>query len=305
VVGLLMVSDLFTIDKKYVAQDKFVDAYRMEQPFQQTEADKVILSDKSIFRVYEVQGRLQGRTSYFHKSVGGYSAVRPRRMDELFNYEVENKFDELFNSVDLETGNLNKSNAVLDLLNVKYLIFPGREQDIVIKNPSANGNAWFVEKVKVVNSADEEIKALENLDSKNEVIVSKVNSEIYSGKFVTNPIAKIDKTEFEKDSLANINLEVYKPNYLKYTSNNTKEGFAVFSEMYYKNGWKATIDGKEASIYNVDYVLRGLQVPAGKHTIEFSFEPKVVSTGSTIALIASILMFIIIGYGIYLESKKQ
>lgn len=302
VVGLLMVSDLFTIDKKYVAQDKFVEAYRMQTPFQQTEADKEILSDNSIFRVYEVQGRLQGRTSYFHKSVGGYSAVRPRRMDELFNYEVENKFDELFNSVDLETGNLNKSNAVLDLLNVKYLIFPGREQDIVIKNPTANGNAWFVEKIKFVRNANEEIKALENLDSKNEAVFSLFNDD--KKDYLKAPGRAITRNQFEKDSLANINLEVYKPNYLKYISNNSNEGFAVFSEMYYKNGWKATIDGKEASIYNVDYVLRGLQIPAGKHTIEFSFEPKVVATGSTIALIASIIMFLIIGYRVYLESKK-
>ncbi|MBD3723762.1 MAG: YfhO family protein [Flavobacteriaceae bacterium] len=299
VVGLLMVSDLFTIDKKYVAQDKFVEAYRMQTPFQQTEADKEILSDNSIFRVYEVQGRLQGRTSYFHKSVGGYSAVRPRRMDELFNYEVENKFDELFNSVDLETGNLNKSNAVLDLLNVKYLIFPGREQDIVIKNPSANGNAWFVEKVKVVNSADEEMKALDKLDTKNEATIFQIMNSVKENSLTSYSKHFFRNQEYKKDSLASIQLEVYKPNYLKYISNNSNEGFAVFSEMYYKNGWKATIDGKETPIYNVNYVLRGLQIPAGKHTIEFKFEPEVVATGSKIALGSSILMVLLIGFGIY------
>lgn len=308
VVGLLMITDLFTIDKKYVSQDKFVAAYRMETPFQETEVDKEILTDKSIFRVYEVQGRLQARTSYFHNSVGGYSAVRPRRMDELFNYEVENKFDQLFNSVDIENGVLNKSNSVLDLLNVKYLIFPGREQDILIKNLSANGNAWFVEKVKVVNSADEEMKALDKLDTKNEAILnfksSDENEEFVDVIHKVSPLASFPEVKFNKDSLSSIQLEVYKPNYLKYTSNNSNEGFAVFSEMYYKNGWKATIDGEETAIFNVNYVLRGIQVPAGKHTIEFIFEPEVVATGSKIALGSSILMILLIGFGIYQERKK-
>ena len=117
------------------------------------------------------------------------------------------------------------------------------------------------------------------------------------------------KPDFEKDyvvdSLAQIKLVNYKPNQLKYISNNSKNGFAVFSEMYYKNGWKATIDGKDARIHNVNYVLRGLEISAGKHTIEFKFEPEVVKTGSTIALMSSIGMLILIGAGVYLERKKK
>ena len=113
------------------------------------------------------------------------------------------------------------------------------------------------------------------------------------------------KKGFVKDSLSSIQLTSYKPNHLKYVSNNSNEGFAVFSEMYYKNGWKATIDGKEVGIFNVNYVLRGLQIPAGKHTIEFKFEPDVVKTGSTIALISSIGMLLLIGAGVYFENKKK
>lgn len=293
IIGILMVSDLFFIDKKYVAKDKFVDAIYMEQPFQETEVDKEILKDKSIFRVYEVKGRLQARTSYFHNSVGGYSAVRPRRMDELFNYEVEYKINDLANAVDVENSVLTKSNSILNLLNVKYLIFPGQRSDILIKNPYANGNAWFVDEVKTVDSANEELVTLSVFDSKKEAIINpKLND-------------KIEKNQFTKDSLSTINLDVYKPNYIKYTSNNTNEGFAVFSEMYYKNGWKATIDGKETTIYNVDYVLRGIQVPAGKHTIEFKFEPQVIKTGSTIALMSSIGMLILVIGGVYWETKNK
>ena len=110
---------------------------------------------------------------------------------------------------------------------------------------------------------------------------------------------------FQKDSTATIQLSTYKPNQLKYVSNNSNEGFAVFSEMYYQNGWKAMIDGKEAPIYRVNYVLRGLKIPAGKHTIEFKFEPEVVKTGSTIALMSSIAMLLLIGAGVYFENKKK
>lgn len=290
--GILMVSDLFFIDKNYVNKEDFVSAYKMDKPFEKTAVDAEIEKDKAVYRVYEVQGRLQGRTSYFHNSVGGYSAVRPRRMNELFEYKVEKNLNELGNSIEMETFNLTLNNPVLDMLNVKYLILPTREGDVKVNNPFANGNAWFVEQVKTVNSADEEINALDNLDVKN---VAVVNSNDF----------KLQKANFVKDSLASINLEVYKPNYLKYTSTNTNEGLAVFSEIYYKNGWIATVDGKETDIYRVDYVLRALQIPAGKHTIEFKFEPQVVKTGSTIALMSSIGMILLLLGGLYFENKNK
>jgi uncharacterized membrane protein YfhO len=184
------------------------------------------------------------------------------------------------------------------MLNVKYVIQSDENgQKLALQNPAANGNAWFVEKINYVNSANEEMKALDSLDNKNVVLI---NSSTNDSKGIKSlPI------NFAKDSLATIQLVSYKPNQLKYVSNNSNKGFAVFSEMYYKNGWKATIDGKEARIHNVNYVLRGLEVPEGKHTIEFKFEPKVVKTGSTIALMSSIGMLLLIGAGVYLERKKK
>jgi uncharacterized membrane protein YfhO len=209
---------------------------------------------------------------------------------------VEKNISELGNTIDFQTLSFTKSNPVLDMLNVKYVIVPTGQGEVPITNPFANGNAWFVEKVKFVSSADQEMKALDNLDTKKVVVVNTLINEGQDFK---------GSESIKKDSTSSIQLTSYKPNQLKYVSNNTSAGFAVFSENYYKNGWIATIDGKEAKIYQVNYVLRGLQVPAGKHTIEFKFEPQVVKTGSTIALISSIGMLLLIGAGIYFERKKK
>ena len=289
-VGVLMCGDLFFIAKNYVNKESFVSANEMEVPFQPSTADMQILQDTTHYRVFEVAGKMSNaRTSYFHKSIGGYHAAKPRKMQELFDYQIANN-----------------NFGVLNMLNVKYIIQSNEQgQQFAMNNAFANGNAWFIEKIKFVNSADDEMKALDSLDTKNEGVISKENSEIYLHSLTTNPISKLTNTEFKKDSLVSIKLDLYKPNHLKYISNNSNEGFAVFSEMYYKNGWKATIDGKESPIYNVNYVLRGLQVPAGKHTIEFKFDPEVIKTGSTIALMSSIGMILLVIGGLYFENKKN
>ena len=281
-VGLFMVGDLFFIDKNYVNKEDFVSAREMDIPFTESQADLQILQDTTHYRVLDVEGYLTGKASYFHNSIGGYSAVRPQRTQELFDYQIT------------------KNNMeVLNMLNVKYIIQSDEKgQEIASMNNDANGNAWFVSQLKTVNSADEEMKALDKLDTKE---VATLN--LY--EFGAWRKGKNNPNSFSKDSLATIKLDVYKPNHLKYTSNNNNDGFAVFSEIYYKNGWKATIDGKEAPIYKVNYTLRGLNIPKGKHTIEFKFEPEVVKTGSTIALFSSIGMFLLIVGGVYFERKKK
>jgi hypothetical protein len=293
-VGFLMVADLFMVDKRYVYNnpDQFKTAREVDMPFEPTEIDNQILKDTSTYRVYEIQGRMQARTSYFHKSVGGYSAVRPRRFDQLFDYNVEKNISELGNTIDFQTLSFIKGNPVLDMLNVKYVIVPTGQGEVPIVNPFANGNAWFVENVKFVSSADQEMKALATLDTKREVVISSLTNDM-------------KESTFKRDTTASIQLFSHQPNKLKYYSNNSNAGFAVFSENYYKNGWKATIDGKEAKIYQVNYVLRGLQIPAGKHTIEFKFEPQVVKTGSTIALFSAIGMLLLIAAGIYFGNKNK
>lgn len=278
-VGLLMVSDLFFVDKKYVSKDDFVSARQVDIPFEASPADQQILEDKSIYRVLEIDGNLSSaRSSFFHKSIGGYHAAKPKRMQELFDYQIS------------------KNNiGVLNMLNVKYLIQTDEQgQEFPVKNTDANGNAWFISELKPVANADAEMKALNKLDTK--------NVAVFVQEFVKEAKKQL---QFQKDSTATIKLTSYKPNQLQYVSNNKNDGFAVFSEMYYKNGWKATIDGKESKILRVNYALRGLEIPAGKHKIEFKFEPQVVKTGSTIALISSLLMLILIGAGVYFLRKKE
>ncbi|HRG17770.1 MAG TPA: YfhO family protein [Flavobacterium lutivivi] len=280
IIGIFMIGDLFFVDKNYVNAKDFVSAREVNEPFQASEADMQILQDTTHYRVFEVAGNMSSaRASYFHKSLGGYHAAKPRRIQELFDYQIAKN-----------------NKQVLDMLNVKYIIQSNdKGEQFPTINPDANGNAWFVSKIQTVNSADEEMKALDKLDTK-EVAVRLKDKNQKSFEL---------SLPFKKDSLATIKLDLYKPNHLKYTSNNTNEGFAVFSEIYYPKGWKATIDGKEASIYRVDYTLRGLEIPKGKHTIEFKFEPEVVKTGSTIALFSSIGMILLIVGGVYFENRKK
>ncbi|MCR5862297.1 YfhO family protein [Flavobacterium sp. J372] len=296
IVGILMVGDLFFVDKKYVNAEDFVSARQVNIPFEADEADNMIKEDTTHFRVYEAMGRLQGRTSYFHNSVGGYSAVRPRRMDQLFTHMVEPKMSDIFRNINQQSLSLTKPNPILDMLNVKYVLLQANEgQNVPVTNPFANGPAWFVGNIKLVKTADEEIKAVASINTKQTAVI---NAEDFGSHF------KDGQKMFVVDSTATIKLDEVKPNYLKYNSNNTNAGLAVFSEMYYASGWNAFIDGKPASHFQADYVLRAMNVPAGKHTIEFKFEPQVVKTGSSIALVSSILMLLLIGRGIYVETRK-
>ncbi|PWA09304.1 YfhO family protein [Flavobacterium laiguense] len=276
-VGLFMVSDLFFVDKNYVSNKDFVNARDVEVPFQETPADTEILKDPTNYRVFDVQGLMQARTSYFHKAIGGYSAVKPQRIQQLFDYQIAKNNTE-----------------VLNMLNVKYVIQTDKEgKEYPIINEDANGNAWFVSQVELVKNSDDEMKALDKLNSK-EVAVINVN------EFLT-----IKSKAFAKDSSATIILDTYKPNNLKYTSTNSKEGLAVFSEMYYEKGWKALVDGKETPIMRADYALRAIVVPAGKHSIEFKFDPQVVKTGSAITLVSCVGMLLLLVGGLYSERKKQ
>jgi uncharacterized membrane protein YfhO len=274
-VGLFMVADLVFVDKNYVCNKDFVSAREVDVPFESSQTDLQIMQDTTSFRVLDVEGFLNAKASYFHKSIGGYSAVRPRKMQELFDYQIAKN-----------------NKRVLDMLNVKYVIQTNdKGEEVASVNPAANGNAWFVKEIKMVSNSDAEMKALDKLDNKNVAVINKQE-------------LKIKPQTYRVDSTATIQLTYDKPNHLKYISNNKNEGFAVFSEMYYKNGWNATVDGKESEIVRVDYALRGINIPTGKHTIEFKFEPQVVKTGSTIALISSIAIVLLLVGGIYFERKK-
>jgi len=294
-VGLFVVTDLFMIDRNYVNSENFITAREYDIPFQPTRADEFILQDTTYYRVYDFYGRLQGRSSYFHKTVGGYSAVRPRRFDQLFNYIVEPGAQNIFGSINQQEMALTKPVPVLDMLNVKYVLLQSNDGEYIpVTNPFANGPAWFVNKLKAVESADAEIQSLKDTDTKSTAII---NAKEFGEH------AKL--AAYKVDSTATIKLTSHEPNHLKYTSNNANDGLAVFSETYYAKGWNAYIDNKPVPHFRADYVLRALNIPAGKHTIEFKFEPEVVKKGGNIALFSFIGMLLLLIAGIYFEIRKK
>jgi hypothetical protein len=183
---------------------------------------------------------------------------------------------------------------VLNMLNTKYIIVQDKNGIFPYTNTEANGNAWFVAELNQLTNADAEIKALDSLDTKSKAITT-------MSDFSSQPRV----ITYKVDSTASIQLKSFKPNYLKYESSNTNDGLAVFSEVYYENGWNAYIDGDLTPHQRVDYVLRALEVPKGNHTIEFKFEPEVVDTGSKIALASSALLGILLLLGILYTFKKR
>lgn len=274
--AVLILFDLVGVDRRYVNNDNFVSAIKVNKPYQPNAADKEILQDDSHFRVLDLSNegsRNPARAAYFHNSLSGYHAAKLKRFDELYDFHIVN-------------NNMN----VLNMLNTKYIIAEDQGQVFPYVNEDANGNAWFVSTLEKLNSANAEIKALDSINT--------------SIKAITTS-KRLSTKQFVVDSTATITLEVYKPNELKYKSSNPNDGFAVFSEMYYGNGWKTTIDGKEVNIERVNYVLRGLEIPSGEHTIEFKFEPQVVKTGSTIALASSILFGLLLLGGLFIEFRDK
>ena len=275
--AVLIVFDLVAVDRRYVNNDNFVSALRIQKPYQQNEADRLIEQDDEHFRVFDVTTG-NTRPNYFHNSINGYHAAKMRRFNELLDFHVY------------------KNNMeVLNMLNVKYIIAEQDDQIFPFENEEANGNAWFIEKLTEVNSANEEIRALDSINTKVEAVYS--ISNLTKMKNLSN--------SFSIDSLATITLEEVKPNYLKYKSNNSNDGFVVFSENYYGQGWKAYINSEEQNHYRVNYVLRGMEIPKGEHTIEFKFEPQVVKWGSQLSLASSVLVGLFILGGLYYEFKKK
>ena len=280
---VLILFDLISVNKRYVNADDFKVSRKIEEPFKATAADKIILQDKTHFRVvnYTVDPMNDGSTSYFHQSIGGYHAAKLGRYQELFDFQIA------------------KNNVqVLNMLNAKYFIVSDSDGNLEAQqNRAANGNVWFVEKIKVVASANDEIRALDSLNTKKEVVVNQ--KELY-----TIGSSSAISLLIEQDSTARIRLTDYSVASLTYASSATTAQFAVFSEIFYKEGWNAYVDGVLVPHYRVNYVLRGMEVPSGVHTIDFKFEPKVIEKGKIISLISyMLLVFISVGCFFYHKNK--
>jgi len=282
VLGILIVVDLVGVDRRYVNEADFVRKMQMREPFPERNVDKQIAQDTSVYRVYDASEGINGaRTSYFHKSIGGYHAAKPAAMQDLFEFHIyEGNFE------------------VLNMLNVKYLVQADEDgQTFGTMNPDANGNAWFVTELVAVNSRDEEITQLKELDTKNKAVIN------------TADFADVSPLAFRSDSLATITVLDYMPDRIRYRSQTSAPAAAVFSEMYYAPGWDAYIDGIKTSHFRVNHALRALLVPEGEHEIEFLFQPEVVQSGKKISLGSSLLLFVLLIGGIaypYLPfAKKQ
>ena len=276
--GVLILFDLVGVDRRYVNNENFVAGVKMSKPFQETEIDKYILKDTTHFRVFDMVSG-PSKPSYFHNSLNGYNAAELRRYREVFDFHIAQ-------------NNIN----VFNMLNTKYIVAQDENGDAFpYMNDQVNGNAWFVNDLEKVESANSEITILGELDTKAKAVYTNHEALLSFQNL---------KKKYDVDSLAVIRLINHAPNYLKYQSTNKNEGFAVFSEIYYPKGWKTYIDGKETSHMRVNYILRGMPIPAGNHTIEFKFDPEVVKTGSSIALASSILLGVLLLAGLFYEFKK-
>ena len=240
----------------------------------------------------------ENKTSYWHKSVGGYHAAKLRRYQEMIDHHILPEMQAAYRNIATAGGEMDSVDAskfrVLNMLNTKYFILPaGQGQTVPIKNPYAYGNAWFVNNVEYVDNANQEIDALNTILPTETAVVDARFKDILKGI-----------TTAHKDSLSSVRLTSYEPNRLVYETNNSKDGVIVFSEIYYPDGWIATIDGEPADIARADYILRSMYVPAGKHTIEMRFDPKSLHVTEGIAYAALALMVIGIMIMVIVYRKK-
>jgi hypothetical protein len=289
--AVLILFDLISIDKRYVNETDFKPARKIEIPFVKTSADKLIQQDTTHYRVgnFTVDPMNDARTSYFHNSIGGYHAAKMGRYQELFEYQIAKN-----------------NRQVLDMLNTKYFIVPSdNEKRIVQPNVTANGNVWFVEMIQGVATADEEMNALSSLNLKKAAVINSLQIEKFKNRNQSNTQESSNKVFFENDSLATIQLTDYDVTQLVYQTDATNEQFAVFSEIYYKDGWNAYIDGVLTPHFRVNYVLRGMEIPAGVHQVIFKFEPSVIKKGKLISFIAYGLLLLIPIGGLFYEKKRK
>lgn len=291
-ISVLVLGDLWLVNTRYLNSKDFVHARKADELLKPSVANKAISQDKGLdYRVLNLGNPFNdARTSYHHKSVGGYHGAKLRRYQDMIEQHISPEIQQL--TATLQSGgasnipSLFANTNILNMLNTKYVI--GNPGAPPLQNSSANGNAWFINDFKMVNNADGEIAALKGINPKRQAVIDKRFSKQVQGK------------SFSADSTASIKLVDYKPNYLKYTSNTGSEQLAIFSEIYYNKGWDAYIDGQKTPHLRANYILRGMVVPAGKHDIEFKFQPSSLKTGKSISFISSLalLIFALAGLGL-------
>jgi hypothetical protein len=280
VLGLLVLTDMWGVDRRYLNKDNFVPKREAKEPFRPTAADLEILKDKTLdYRVMNLMVSTfnDASTSYFHKSIGGYHGAKMRRYQDLITYQISKN-----------------NGAVLNMLNTRYFIVSDQGRPVARFNPGALGNAWFVERCRLVDNADQEILALNDLDPAREAVVNRNQF----GSFVKD-------TVFPADSGAMIRMLSYAPNHLVYEYQASQPAFAVFSEIYYQPGWESFVDDEPAEHFRADYVLRAMILPPGKHKVEFFFRPKGYYVGDKIDLASSVILLLLVIGGVVWEVRRR
>ncbi len=301
ILALLFLVDQIPVDSRYLNGSNFESKRIADNALAPTTADKAILQDKSEFRVLNltVSTFNDASTSYYHNSVGGYSGAKMKRYQELIETRLSEEINSLISllqnatSVDEADRVLAQSNAI-NMLNTKYIILSPDAAPLT--NTHALGNVWLVEKALTVENADAELEAVKTIDPSRVAVVDRRFASLVS------------LTESQAVSADAIYLSSYKPNLLTYESSLSADRIAVFSEIYYPHGWKAFVDGKPAEHFRTDYVLRGMVVPAGNHTVTFKFEPQSYKTGNRVSLASSLILILVLawaGFSTAISSRRN
>lgn len=301
-ITLLCIGDMWSVNKRYLHDEQFVPGSIQTETFTKTNTDELILQDPALdYRVlnFATDAFNENNTSYWHKNIGGYHAAKLRRYQEMIENHISPEMQAAYQEIATAGGEMDSVDAskfrVLNMLNTKYFIFPAGKQGqtVPVLNPYAYGNAWFVDKVQYVDNANQEIDALHSVLPTETAVVDTRFKNVLKGA-----------TEGYKDSLSTIRLTSYEPNRLVYETENAKDGIAVFSEIYYPDGWHVTIDEQPAELGRADYILRTMYVPAGKHTIEMRFDPKSLHVTEGIAYGALILLVLGVIVIVWIARKK-
>jgi len=271
---LLVFYDLSSVNNRYIDKNLFIDSNQNYITKDQTDLE--ILNDKSDYRVYDASQGLNGaNTSFFHNSIGGYHAAKLRRFEEAYDY-----------------FRFQNNNTMIDMLNTKYIVYDGETGKDLFTNEDALGNAWAVDSISLTDSADKILDMLTRIDIKKHAIT-------FNDSYNSNNL-----NQFNSNDLLEINFNRNSSNHITYKYNANSPQLLVFSEIYYPKGWNAYIDDKLSEYFDVNYILRGMLVPEGKHKIDFYFEPQIVKLGINVRLISILLTFSFIAYMFYKKNKR-
>ena len=298
ILGVLLLADMWPVDKRYLNKGHFTNKRQAAQPFTPTAADQYIMNQPGENnRVLNLTVSIfqDASTSYFHPSIGGYHGAKMRRYQDIIETGLMDDINSLFGA--LRTQDIMKvdstlaTTSFLNMINTRYIVINPDTQPII--NMHAAGNAWFVDQVRIVENADADVAALAQMDITREATLE------------TRYESELDQRTFHADPEASIELTEYQPNRMVYSSSSSTEQLAMFSEIYYEKGWQAYIDGEKTGHLRMDYLLRGMVVPSGNHEIVFEFHPRAYYTGSTISMVSSILMLLLLAGTLVLQYRKS